>query len=246
VSRIVIFCTDEATFQPPMFRRLIEMRGPEIVGAFLFAEPRASRLPASLRRVFAYDGWKAFPRLAWRALQAASARHPGAAEVFRRHGIEAQRFRNPNDPDCMRALRQLAPEVVLNNQPWYLKPPLLSMPGITFLNKHTGAIPSYRGVEPVFHALLDGVPAIGVVVHTMTPEIDAGDIVAERWVEPSRSVFDCYARAFSLGAALWDEAISNVVGKKVLRSVEANERDYRHWPTAGEISRFRKAGLRYL
>jgi methionyl-tRNA formyltransferase len=245
VQRIVIFCTDENVFHPPMFARLLELQ-PDIVSAFFFTPPKAHRFVQNLYRCFKYDGWRAAPRLArhwlrrhWR-LEAKSSKW-----VFRHHDVAIQGFNNPNAPDCISALRALDPTMVLNNQPWILRPEVLSLP-IPFLNKHTAALPKYRGVEPIFHALLAREPRIGVVVHTVTRDTDAGDVLAERYVAASDSVFDCYARTFAVGAELYAEAIKSAAEGRKLRTVDATRLPYYTWPDASAIESFRAAGLRYL
>jgi methionyl-tRNA formyltransferase len=165
--------------------------------------------------------------------------------VFRHRRIQIRDFKNPNGPDCIAALRALAPTIVLNNQPWILRPEILSLP-IRFLNKHTAALPEYRGIEPVFHALLAREPKIGVVVHTMTQDTDAGDVLAERYVAAANSVFECYARAFAVGAELYAEAIASAANGHKLRTIDAAHSPYYSWPDASAIAAFKSAGLRYL
>jgi methionyl-tRNA formyltransferase len=139
----------------------------------------------------------------------------------------------------------LRPTIVLNNQPWFLRSEVLSL-SIPFLNWHTAALPKYRGVEPVFHALLAREQKIGVVIHTMTVDVDAGEVVAERYVAASTSVFDCYARAFAVGAELYVEAIEAAAVGRKLRSIDASQSPYRTWPDERAIQAFRAAGFRYL
>jgi len=59
---------------------------------------------------------------------------------------------------------------------------LLSIPRLAAVNLHCGRLPEYRGANPIQWALLDGAKEIGVTLHYMTYEIDAGDVIAERRV----------------------------------------------------------------
>jgi hypothetical protein len=245
VQRIVIFCTDENVFHPPMFARLLELQ-PGIIAAFFFTPPKAYRLAKSLHRSFQYDGWRAAPRLARHWLrQHCRLNTKSARRVFRRHRVPIHNFRNPNAPDCISTLRAVGATMVLNNQPWILRPELLSLP-IQFLNKHTAALPKYRGIEPVFHALLAREPRIGVVVHSMTQDTDAGDVLAERSVPASNSVFDCYAQTFAVSPELYVEAIESVAQGRKLRTIDPAKSPYYSWPDRGAIASFRAAGFRYL
>jgi methionyl-tRNA formyltransferase len=51
------------------------------------------------------------------------------------------------------------------------------------INIHTGAIPKYRGHHPISAAMLNDEPFQGTTVHFMAPEVDAGDILLQDFVE---------------------------------------------------------------
>jgi Formyl transferase len=54
------------------------------------------------------------------------------------------------------------------------------------LNLHTGLLPEYRGVKSEFWALASGERrSTGWTLHFMSPELDAGDIVMRKHVEPN-------------------------------------------------------------
>ena len=230
-----------------MFARLLGLRRQDIVAGFIIRAPRAERLCARVRRSFRYDGWRAAPRMARHAIRQILKTGPRNSEaLFRLHGVPIYRFGNPNAPECVSALKKLTPDIILNNQPWIIKSEVLAIPKIASLNRHTGALPDYRGLEPVFYALLDGAQRIGVVVHSMTTDIDAGDVVAERFVAASKSVFDCYDRAFAVSAELYDEAINMAVERRTLRTIDAARSPYYTRPNGEAVRSFRASNLRYL
>jgi len=47
------------------------------------------------------------------------------------------------------------------------------------LNVHYSLLPQFRGAAPVQHALLEGLAETGVTLQHMSPQLDAGDIVAQ-------------------------------------------------------------------
>jgi len=53
---------------------------------------------------------------------------------------------------------------------------VLSQPRLGFFNFHGGALPGYRGPDPVFWQIRNQEPYGAIVVHRMTSEIDAGGI----------------------------------------------------------------------
>lgn len=87
-----------------------------------------------------------------------------------------------NAVECERLLRSLAPDVIVLGPSRILRPHILSVPTIGVLNPHPGLLPAYHGVDVIPWALYNGDP-LGVTVHFVDPDIDTGDIVAQRHVE---------------------------------------------------------------
>jgi methionyl-tRNA formyltransferase len=62
---------------------------------------------------------------------------------------------------------------------WHLPPDVLAVPRLGALNVHPSALPEYRGPSPVLWAIWNGDPCMGLTVHHMTDQIDAGPILAQ-------------------------------------------------------------------
>jgi methionyl-tRNA formyltransferase len=62
---------------------------------------------------------------------------------------------------------------------WRLPPEVLELPRFGVLNIHPSALPRYRGPSPVLRAVRNGDPSIGITVHRMCEEIDAGPLLAQ-------------------------------------------------------------------
>lgn len=92
-------------------------------------------------------------------------------------------------------------------RPWFLD--LFARGG---LNVHPSLLPQWRGPAPIPAAILSGARRTGVTVQRLAPEVDAGDILAQReqaldGTETSGSLGPRLAR---LGAALLREAVDAV------------------------------------
>jgi methionyl-tRNA formyltransferase len=59
---------------------------------------------------------------------------------------------------------------------------VLSVPAIGCFNLHPSALPAYRGPDPVFWQFREGVNPMGVTLHQMSAQLDAGDIVDQTLV----------------------------------------------------------------
>lgn len=74
-------------------------------------------------------------------------------------------------------LREIAPDVVCcMGFPAKIPAELLELPRLGFYNLHGGALPRYRGPDPVFWQIRNREPHGAIAIHRMTPEIDCGGI----------------------------------------------------------------------
>ena len=55
-----------------------------------------------------------------------------------------------------------------------------AFPGMGALNMHPSLLPAYRGIKPLENALANGETTIGVTLHELTRELDAGDIILQK------------------------------------------------------------------
>jgi methionyl-tRNA formyltransferase len=159
-------------------------------------------------------------------------------------GLPVLTTRNINDAEGLRFLAGCAPDLLVSaffNQ--RLHPPVLALPKRGCLNIHPSLLPEAKGVDPAFQSLLHGVPALGVTVHYMTPELDAGRIVAQRSIEgcAGSSVFATTALLFREGAELLAAAIEQIA-HGAAGSVQSGAGSYQSWPTRRELGMLRARG----
>jgi folate-dependent phosphoribosylglycinamide formyltransferase PurN len=158
-------------------------------------------------------------------------------------GLSVLTTRNINDAEGLRFLADCAPDLLVSaffNQ--RLQAPALALPKRGCLNIHPSLLPEAKGVDPVFQSLLQGIP-LGVTVHFMTPELDAGRIVAQRSItgRAGSSVFATTALLFREGSELLAAAIDSIVGGAA-GSPQSGAGSYQSWPTRQELSRLRRRG----
>lgn len=86
-------------------------------------------------------------------------------------------------PEFARAIRELAPDLILVDSYSMLLPPeILELPPMGGVNVHGALLPRHRGANPIQWAILNDERSAGVTIHRMTEEIDAGAILAQREV----------------------------------------------------------------
>ncbi|MCB1777964.1 MAG: formyltransferase [Candidatus Competibacteraceae bacterium] len=112
------------------------------------------------------------------------------------HGIPTLTPEDPNRPEIVQHIHELAPDFLFSF--YYrrmLSPELLAIAPRGALNLHGSLLPKYRGRAPVNWAVLHGEAETGATLHYMTVKPDAGDIVAQTAVpilpdDTAREVFD--------------------------------------------------------
>lgn len=250
---LYILTTDERVFLPPVFSSILEAAGSSVRGAAILpAAARDGSLARRMARYWRFDGPKLLLHIPQRVLQILWRRAVLGREhlvpierIFARHSIPVRRFPAADDPALREHIEELGIDVLLNCQPGILGEALLRVPRSGCLNIHSSALPKFRGLEPVFHALLAGEKSIGVSLHEMTPELDAGVVRAQASVPATKSVFDCYLATFELVPGLLLQALSAMQSGETPPPAEAKTAA-RGEPTGEESRTFRRKGLRYL
>jgi methionyl-tRNA formyltransferase len=159
--------------------------------------------------------------------------------------------RDVNDPEGRAFLVACAPDLLISsffNQRLALE--TLTLPTLGCLNIHPSLLPDAKGVDPVFQALLHGGPPLGVTVHFMSQEFDAGRILAQQPLEPRRgaSVFETTAVLYRNGADLLTQTVDRLAAGD-RGALQSGPGTYQSWPTAAEISTLRRRGgalLRFM
>ena len=160
------------------------------------------------------------------------------------HEIPSLVTRNVNDAEGRAFVGQAAPHILVSaffNQ--RVGEPVLALPTLASVNIHPSLLPAFRGVDPVFYTLLGGVRRFGVSLHQMTPEFDAGDLLAqdEVAVADSASVFEITANLFRRGAEVLIEHLDRIESgtSGVMQRSGGN---YDSWPTPTQVRKFRAQG----
>ncbi len=104
-----------------------------------------------------------------------------------------------------------------------LRRPILDATPGGFINCHAGALPFYRGRNPLNWALINGEDRIGVTVHHVDDGIDTGDIIVQRFADvgPDDSYADILDRAFPLCAEVMLEALQALAAGRATRQPQS-------------------------
>jgi methionyl-tRNA formyltransferase len=134
---------------------------------------------------------------------------------------------NPNLPEFVQAMRDLAPDLfVAVGYMNLLKEAVLSLPRLVAANFHASLLPAYRGKHPVFWALRNGERWSGLTVHVMDVGLDTGDVLYQVRVRTRKrdSVASLYDRIMERSLGLVAQLIQDA-GRGRLRRTPQSERE---------------------
>ncbi len=121
---------------------------------------------------------------------------------------------------------------------------LARIPRLGAVNIHPSPLPGFRGVDPVFYARLRGAQELGVSVHRIAPEWDAGDILRREILAPAprESVLHATARLYDRGAALLVQAL-DALEAGVPGTAQEGKGCYDSWPSRAQAAALRRGGV---
>ena len=149
---------------------------------------------------------------------------PVLKEWANKLGVDYLLLENVNSQDSLDSLSLYWADLFISmsfNQ--ILRPGILSLPPMGFINCHAGELPFYRGRNILNWALINDAKQFGVTVHYVDEGIDTGDII-EQAIEPITDT-DTYAtlldRAIVLCADVLYIAVCKLLEGNAERTVQS-------------------------
>ena len=94
-------------------------------------------------------------------------------------GIPVYNIKTPNNKSFLEILRNLNPDIIINQSQSIIKKKLLEIPRIGVINRHNALLPKNRGRLTPFWVLHKGEDETGVSIHFIDEGIDSGDIIVQ-------------------------------------------------------------------
>ena len=122
-------------------------------------------------------------------------------KISKLYNIPLTTIQKLHDQELYDLIEQSTEKVVFAQVSQKIKPDLLAK--AVFWNKHCGLLPSYKGVYPIFWALLNLEPHIGVSIHVMNEEFDEGVLLSQaQIINHKMTFFKAYHLLYDLAAEL--------------------------------------------
>lgn len=164
-------------------------------------------------------------------------------KLAKRNSIKVVKIFNVNNEESRKILSKEKPDIFVSvffNQ--ILKSEIISISRLAVLNIHPAYLPDYKGVSPVFWALVNGEKKSGVSVHFIDRGIDTGGIIKKEQIkiDGNDTEDSLYWKAVLTGAPLLVSAINEIKEKKNVEVTDNKGGRYFSLPTKEAVEKFRK------
>jgi methionyl-tRNA formyltransferase len=135
---------------------------------------------------------------------------PAVKQLALELGIKVHQPPSVKDHSTIRQLEELEPELIIVVAYGRILPEaILNIPDHGTLNVHASLLPRWRGAAPIPASILHGDQETGVTIMQLVPEMDAGDVLAQRStpIGESETAGQLSRRLSEMGADLLLETI---------------------------------------
>ncbi|ALO15784.1 Bifunctional polymyxin resistance protein ArnA [Salinivirga cyanobacteriivorans] len=101
-------------------------------------------------------------------------------EYVKSQNIPTWEIKTPNSKKFLSELKEIQPDIIINQSQSIIKKDLLELPNIGVLNRHNALLPKNRGRLTPFWVLYKQEKETGVSIHFVEEGIDSGDIVVQK------------------------------------------------------------------
>ena len=101
---------------------------------------------------------------------------PPAAALEAPADVELEFVAGFHTSECDARLRAFAPDLGVIAGTYILKPQIFELPRLGSINLHSGKTPEYRGAAPAFWELYNGESEVGITIHQVVADVDAGAV----------------------------------------------------------------------
>ena len=155
-----------------------------------------------------------------------------------------------NDEIWLKKINDMKPDLIICvRYAEILKNSLLTMPNIGVINFHPALLPKYKGMAPIFQALLHNENEVGFSLHYIDEEIDTGEIIKRHRIktEKNESVSHIAIRAHVVAGYELLSVINNLKkGDKKTEQIIQDNGNYFSWPEKKDVKKFMQSNKKYV
>ena len=254
--RILALVANENTYQPYVYENLLKHTDSEFMGIvlvpFITKQKSKFEMLCFLFNLYDVTGFikKSFQVMKNKFLDIIDLIIPlkycySLKSVAKKYHIPLYKTKNINSKESIELIKKLNPDLIISSQGHFVGKKLRNIPKYGVINKHAGLLPKYRGIYPVFWAMLNDEKEIGVTIHLINEKIDDGDIIVQEKIsiEPVDTFESLYKKVVKKTRKLFLKAIDLIKdGNHVLLPNNIRKATFFSYPDKDDIIKFRKTG----
>ena len=155
-----------------------------------------------------------------------------------------------NDEIWLNKINEIKPDLIICiRYAEILKNSLLTIPNGGVINFHPSLLPKYKGMAPIFQALLHNENEIGFSLHYIDEGIDTGEIIKRQKIktEKNESVSHIAIRAHIAAGYELLSVINNLKkGDKKTEQITQDNGNYFSWPEKKDVKKFMQSNKKYV
>jgi folate-dependent phosphoribosylglycinamide formyltransferase PurN len=142
------------------------------------------------------------------------------------------------------------PNIIISSCSLYIPRKIYNKKNRLCINRHSGKLPNYQGLLPIFHSLCNGENYLGVSIHKVEREIDSGKTISfVKFKVNSKSLYSLYQKSFKLSLNALITAVEQLKKYQKLKkyvSLNKKRRRYYKFPKNSDWCKFRKKGYKLI
>jgi hypothetical protein len=163
--------------------------------------------------------------------------HGSTLGIAKKHAIPVLTTRDMNSLSGENFIHDLKPELLITaffDQKLGL--PFCDGANYAAVNIHPSFLPLNKGVDPLFHAILDGDPTSGVTVHKINENFDSGAIIKQKQlpIDPTWSVLFASITLMDVGMELLLSSKDLLLNREA-GMPQSGPGTYQSWPTSKKV-----------
>ena len=155
-----------------------------------------------------------------------------------------------NDEIWLNKINEIKPDLIICiRYAEILKNSLLTIPNGGVINFHPSLLPKYKGMAPIFQALLHNENEIGFSLHYIDEGIDTGKIIKRQKIktEKNESVSHIAIRAHVVAGYELLSILNNLKkGDKKTEQITQDNGNYFSWPEKKDVKIFMQSNKKYV
>lgn len=255
--KIYIITINEPFYVNPVIREVINCLHEDITGISIVPETTKQSFFKRYFRIFRMFGFFGFCNLTIRMAYLKTREFLGIDSSFKKlikkHDIYQIKTRDVNNHDFISKLKKLKVDLIISFCGQIYKKEILSVPKIGVINKHCSLLPKYKGIYPIFWAMLNNDNETGVTLHFMDEQIDKGQIIAQEKIPIKKedSFNSLYIKCHKVVPNLIFKTIENIKKRKKYKQIKRGGVDRKEarvfgYPKKEDIAQFKLLNKKFF